>query len=141
MAWRTQGLAYGFSHQGQGERASELSPTAGPPAGAAEPLGCGKPAIGSPKRTAAGEERKHADGASLMVQGLRIRLPIQGTRVLIPDRRAKTPHAAKPVSLERMLRSNRSLRPGKPAHPSWRAPFRPATREEPGATKTQHSRR
>ena len=42
------------------------------------------------------ERKETTDGASPVVQGLRICLPIQGTRVLIPDRQAKIP-PAKPV--------------------------------------------
>ena len=50
-------------------------------------------------------------GTSLVAQWLRIRLPVQGTRV-----RAHVAHLLKPARLEPVLRNKRSHRNEKPAH-------------------------
>ena len=107
-------------------------------------------------------------GTSLVVQWLRIRLPIQGTRVrsLVkedptcreatkPVRHnywactlepvshnywARMPQLLKPAHLEPMLCNKRSHHNEKPARHNEEEPLLSATRESSGATmKTQHS--
>ena len=106
--------------------------------------------------------------ASLVVQRLRICLPMQGTRVQALVREdptcrratmpvchnywawglesvshnywARVPQLLKPVCLEPVLRNKRSHPNEKPAHPNEEGPPLAATRENPrAATKTQHS--
>ena len=70
--------------------------------------------------------RNNEIGTSLVVQWLRIRLPMQGTRVRALVREDPTCHGAtKPVrynywacALEPMLRNKRSHRSEKPSHPN-----------------------
>ena len=93
-------------------------------------------------------------GTSLVVQWLRIHLPMQGTwvwslvwedptcrRATKPVRhnyRARVMQLLKPACLEPMLRNKRSHHNEKPAHCSEELPLLAATRESPcTATKTQ----
>ena len=87
-------------------------------------------------------------GASLVVQWLRIRLPMQGTRVrVLVQEDPSCCGATKPVrhnywacALEPVLHNKRSHRNEKPAHHNEEQPPLAATRESPrAATKTQCS--
>ena len=97
-------------------------------------------------------------GTSLAVQWLRIRLPMQGTRVHPLVREDPTCHGAtkpvrhnywacvlqllKPAHLEPVLRNKRSHCSEKPVHHNEESPLLAATRESPrAATKTQRSQK
>ena len=94
-------------------------------------------------------------GISLVVQWLRIRLPMQGKWVRVRVREDPTCHGAtkpvrhnywacplEPTCLEPVLRYKRSHRSEKPAHRNEEQPPLVASRESPcAATKTQRSQR
>ena len=75
---------------------------------------------------------KNTDGTSLVVQWLRIHLPIQGTQVrsLVQELRSHMPQynwapesqLPSPAHLEPVLLNKRSPHNEKPVHPSWRNP-------------------
>ena len=85
-------------------------------------------------------------GASLVAQWLRIRLPMQGTRVQALVWEDPTCHGAtkptttEPAHLEPVLRNKRGCDSERPAHRDEEWPPLATTRESPRTeTKTQHS--
>ena len=94
--------------------------------------------------------QKDNRGASLVAQWLRIRLPMQGTRVraLVQEdptcRGAARPWATttEPARLEPVLRNGRGRDSERPAHRDEEWPPLAATGESPHTeTKTQHSQK